>query len=263
MLRSRTGSDRSISTANITAMKSKPPLIGITTHGQRETGIFGLRSDYVDAVRRSGGVPILLPPGDPEETVFILERVDGLIFSGGGDIDPAIYNGTLHPTIYNVDSTRDRFEFALAQRALETDIPMLGICRGLEVLLVASGGSLIPHVPDQFGEAIAHRSHQSLPSEHSVQIVSGSRLAKVIGSTEATIVSWHHQAAHTVPLGWRVSAQAPDGVIEAMEHKYHPWAIALQWHPELSVNDPQQRIFQAFIEAAYTRTSLTTSDLLI
>lgn len=242
-------------------MKLKPPLIGITTPlvefttpAQRETQLFCLRSDYVEAVRRAGGMPILLPPGEPEESTLLLERVDGLVFSGGGDIDPSIYNGEPHPTIYNIDVKRDRFELALSQLALSTDVPVLGICRGLEVLVVATGGNLVPHLPDEFGEFVVHRMEQSIPSEHTVQIAPGSRLAQVIGTTETTIVSWHHQATRTVPLGWRIAAQAEDGVIEALEHKHHPWAIALQWHPELSLNDPQQQsIFRSFIAAAQNR----------
>lgn len=232
----------------------KPPLIGITTTGQRGTGSFCLRSEYVDAVRFSGGHPILLPPGEPEESALILERVDGIILSGGGDIDPAIYDGAPHPTIYSVDSERDRFEISLAQLALNTDVPILGICRGLEVLVVATGGSLVPHLPDEFALVVVHRAEQALPTEHSVYIAPESCLAKVIGETEATVVSWHHQASRTVPLGWRVTAQAADGVIEAIEHEHHPWAIALQWHPELAINDPlQQRIFRAFVAAAQNR----------
>jgi putative glutamine amidotransferase len=110
----------------------------------------------------------------------------------------------------------------------------------------------VSHLPDEFGEAIAHRTYQSRPSEHSVQIAPESLLANVIGATEPKIVSWHHQAVRTVPSGWRITARASDGVIEALEHEHHPWAIALQWHPELSLNDPQQqRIFQAFVAAAH------------
>lgn len=231
-------------------MKAKPPLIGITTTGQHDTRLFCIRGEYVEAVRQAGGLPILLPPGETD-VAAILDRVDGLIFSGGGDIDPAVYNGQSHHSIYNVDPQRDRFELALAKLVLKTDIPVLGICRGLEMLVVASGGSLIPHLPDEFGEAVIHRTHQTRPSEHRVQIAPDSRLAAVIGATEPQIVSWHHQAVRTVPASWRTVARAPDGVIEALEHEYHPWAIALQWHPELSLNDPQQqRIFQAFIAAA-------------
>lgn len=239
-------------------MKSKRPLIGITTAGQLDTSLFCLRSDYVEAVRLAGGLPMLLPPGEPDLEA-ILDRIDGLLLSGGGDIDPVHYNGQPHPTVYNVDLQRDRSELALAKLVMNTDIPVLGICRGLEVLVVASGGNLVPHLPDEFGEAIAHRSHQSRPSKHTVQIAPESRLASVIGATESQIVSWHHQAVCTVPDVWQTVARATDGVIEALEHKHHPWAIALQWHPELSLHDPQQQqIFQAFITATRSCPSAVT-----
>lgn len=235
-------------------MKLNPPIIGITTSGHNITGSFSLRGEYVQAVRSAGGIPILLPPGEPEESSAILEQVDGLLFSGGGDIDPAAYNGSPHPTIYNVDPERDRCELALANLVLGTDIPVLGICRGLEVLVVATGGSLVAHLPDEFGEEVVHRAAQLLSIEHSVQIAPGSLLNTVIGTTQATVVSWHHQAVSIVPPGWRVTARADDGVIEALEHERHPWAIAVQWHPELSINDPlQKRILRAFIVATQNR----------
>lgn len=235
-------------------MKSQPPLIGITTSGQHLAGNFCLRREYVEAVRSAGGIPILLPPGQPEEAATILEQLDGLIFSGGGDIDPASYNGSPHPTIYNVDSERDYSELALAQLVFNTDMPVLGICRGLEVLVVATGGTLVSHLPDEFGEVVKHRADQLHSVEHSVQITPGSLLNTIVGTTKIKVMSWHHQAASTVPLQWRVTARAEDAVIEALEHKSHPWAIALQWHPELSSNDPlQQRIFQAFVTAASIR----------
>ena len=229
---------------------TQPPLIGITTSGKQLTGSFYLTHSYVDAVRAAGGIPILLPPGEPSEGATILRQVDGLIFSGGGDIDPAIYQGQPHPTIYNVDPERDRSEISLAQLALTQTLPILGICRGLEVLLIATGGSLVPHVPDKFGEEVFHRAEQLRPIEHSVKITDGSCLAKMMAATAATVVSWHHQAADTVPSEWRVTAKAADGVVEAIEHQHHPWAIALQWHPELSPGDPlQQGIFQTFVAA--------------
>jgi len=242
-------------------MKSIPPLIGITTSGRLITGSFCLPGLYAEAVRSAGGIPILLPPGEPEEGAVILEQVDGLIFSGGGDIDPAFYNGTSHPTIYNVDPERDRAEISLVKLVLATDIPILGICRGLEVLVVATGGSLVPHLPDQFGEVVIHRVEELRSIEHDVQIFPGSRLATMMGTTQAKVVSWHHQAASTVTLEWRVTAQAADGVIEAVEHQHHPWAIALQWHPELSINDPlQQGIFRAFVAAAGTRKAVLSQQ---
>ncbi len=232
---------------------SRPPIIGITTYGRQESGQFCLMGTHVEAVRIAGGVPILLPPGE-ENLSTVLNLVEGLIFSGGGDIDPVTYGGLPHSTVYLVDQERDAFDLALAQLALQREIPVLGICRGLEVLIVASGGSLITHVPDEFGLDIAHRADLRQPIEHSVQIKSSSRLAKILRTTEATVVSWHHQAVRTVAPEWQIAAYAPDGVIEALEHKHHPWAIALQWHPELSLNHPpQQQIFQSLIQAARTR----------
>lgn len=228
--------------------------IGITTLGQSELGHYRVAGAYVEAVRLAGGLPILLPPGETNPAA-ILEIIDGLIFTGGGDINPVTYNGSPHPTIAGIDSQRDTFELTLAQLVLNTDIPVLGICRGLEVLVVMSGGTLIPHVPDEFGETVAHAANR-LTTKHLVRIAPESRLAKIVGTTEAMIVSWHHQAASIVPPEWRITAYAADGVIEAIEHERHPWAIALQWHPELSLNDPlQQRIFQSLVEAARTRKS--------
>ena len=233
---------------------TQPPLIGITTSGKQLTGSFYLTHSYVDAVRTAGGIPILLPPGEPSEGATILNKIDGLVFSGGGDIDPAIYQGKPHPTIYNVDPERDRSEISLAQLALAQALPILGICRGLEVLIIATSGSLFPHLPDEFGEGVFHRAEQLRPIEHDVKISADSRLATMMAATEATVVSWHHQAANNVPPGWRVIAKAADGVIEAIEHQHHPWAIALQWHPELSPGDPLQRgIFRAFIAASIHR----------
>ena len=239
-------------------MGFQPPLIGITTSSQMLAGSFCLSRLYVEAVRSAGGIPVLIPGGEPDSST-ILSRLDGLILSGGGDIDPEIYNGKSHVTIYNVDRERDRSEISLAQLILSTNIPVLGICRGLEVLVVATGGSLIPHLPDEVGEVVIHRAHQSSSIEHSVKIAANSRLAEIVGATELNVFSWHHQAASIVPQEWNVTAQAADGVIEALEHKHHPWAIALQWHPELAIHDTlQQRIFQAFIHATSTKTATNT-----
>ncbi len=241
--------------------KIRPALIGITTYGRKEAIPFSLPSAYLDAVRIAGGVPVLLPPGDSDPAI-LLEPLDGLIISGGGDISPEFYNGDTHPTIYSVDSERDIFELSLAQFALKNHIPVLGICRGLQILTVVSGGTLIPHVPDVYGTSVAHRLEpepgKRLPTQHMVKINSESRLAKVIQKTQIPVVSWHHQALHTLPSGWRAVAHATDdGVIEAVEHQYHPWAIGVQWHPELSVNDPNhERIFKAFVQATYIQKGL-------
>ncbi|MBE9178394.1 gamma-glutamyl-gamma-aminobutyrate hydrolase family protein [Oculatella sp. LEGE 06141] len=235
-------------------MTHAAPVIGITTYGRNEAGEFCLWGTYIDAVRSAGGIPLLLPPGEPHLDQ-VLSRVDGLIFAGGGDIDPTHYGGEVHPTLYKLDAERDRFELALATAALQHDLPLLGICRGAQVLSVASGGRLIPHVVDVFGNDVVHRVAQSQHTHHWVNVLPDSRIARIVGVTTMEIVSWHHQAVESAPPGWQAAAYAADGLIEALEHIHHPWAIALQWHPEMSASyDPlQQRIFHAFIAAARSR----------
>jgi len=233
--------------------KSRPALIGITTYGRKDAFPFSLSSAYINAVLAAGGVPILLPPTIQVDPALLLEPLDGLILPGGGDIDPDRYGEGQHPSIYSVDSERDAFELSLARFALDHHIPVLGICRGLQILMVVSGGTLIPHVPDVYGTSVMHRLNpepgKRYSIDHTVQINAESRLANIIQNTHISVVSWHHQAVRTVPPGWRATAHSlEDGVIEAVEHEQHPWAIGVQWHPELSPNDPNhQRIFQAFV----------------
>lgn len=230
---------------------TQPYVIGITTFNQNQDGHYHLASADVEAVRLAGGLPVLLPPNETDPGA-ILEFVDGLIFPGGGDLDPATYNGSAHPAISMVDPKRDAFELTLATLALKTDIPVLGICRGIGVLNVASRGSLVTHIPDEFGKLVVHTGKPTV--EHLVRIEPQSRLAGVVGATEVKVVSGHHQSVRNIPPGWRIAAYALDGVIEAVEHKAHPWAIGLQWHPELAIDDPiQQRIFHALVAAARAR----------
>ncbi|MGA7933940.1 MAG: gamma-glutamyl-gamma-aminobutyrate hydrolase family protein [Kovacikia sp.] len=227
------------------------PIIGITTYSRNEAGEFQLPGAYVDAVQQAGGVPILLPPNQPDP-VRILDILDGLIFSGGGDIDPQLYGGSHHATVYLVDSERDEFELILAKQALISRIPTLGICRGMQMLSVASGAELVTHVPETYGEAIAHRlEHPRRPIPHDVQVQPESQLARIVGKTDITVVSWHHQAVKTVPDIWKIAAYAADGLVEALEHPQHPWMLTVQWHPELSPEDPvHQSLFQALVKAA-------------
>lgn len=231
--------------------KQRLPVIGITTYSRNEAGEFYLPGAYIDAVQLAGGVPILLPPNQPAPAQ-LLAVVDGLIFSGGGDIDPQRYDGEHHPSIYLVDAERDEFELALAKAAIASQIPVLGICRGMQILSVASGANLITHVPDVYGETVTHRlDHPRRPIAHDVQVQPHSRLATFLGKTDITVVSWHHQAIKAVPSGWMAIAHAKDGLIEALEHQHHPWMLAVQWHPELSPEDPtHQRLFQALVETA-------------
>jgi putative glutamine amidotransferase len=228
------------------------PLIGITTSGRTDTGHFRLSTSYVDAVRRAGGIPILLPPGEPFQAE-LLERLDGLILSGGGDIDPAYYGGRPHPTMFSIDAERDGSELALVRQLVERGTPALCICRGAQVANVALGGTLVEHLPDEVGDEVIHRSPPDSPAAlHSVSVQPDSRLAAVMGQHEVRPVSWHHQAAREVAPELRVVAQAADGTIEALEMPNHPWLIALQWHPEITAGDDpsQQRIFEALVAAA-------------
>ncbi len=231
----------------------KPPLsisiIGITTYGRNDKGQFYLTGAYVDAVRTAGGLPILLPPGE-KNIDTILELVDGVIFAGGGDVGPNRYNGVNHPTIERVDSERDDFELELARRIFKARQPVLGICRGLQILNVASGGDLFPHVPEKFGEHIRHRKDDHV-NTHPVEFERDCQLAGIFGEQSVSVVSRHHQAANHISADWRVAARSADGVIEALESRLRPWLLAVQWHPEAALDDPHQRkLFQALVVAA-------------
>jgi len=228
----------------------RSPIIGITTYGRKKDDEYHLPGEYVDAVRIAGGLQILLPPGE-KNVGPILGVIDGLIFAGGEDIEPSIYGGNSHSTISAIDKGRDEFELALAEEALRNSMPTLGICRGSQLLNVATGGKLIEDVPDEIGDSIRHRLNADEASDHSVKIEQGSRLAEIMGSNELNVKSQHHQGMRTVPEVWQISAQAPDGVIEALEHKTHPWMLAVLWHPEMSPEDSyHQRIFKALVEAS-------------
>jgi putative glutamine amidotransferase len=228
-----------------------PPLIGLTTYGRDENNKFYLPAEYVEAVRRAGGLPVLIPPGEPSWRQ-LFRHIDALLLTGGGDIDPALYGGICHETIYNLDPKRDQDELMLAREAVASELPIFGICRGAQVINVALGGTLIEHLPDVVGDAVPHRSPPRLPTRHPVKVTAGSRLARILAQTELSPASWHHQAVRTVAPKMEIVARAPDGIVEGMEMAEHPWLIAVQWHPELTAaDDPvQQRLFASFVQAA-------------
>lgn len=236
------------------------PIIGITTYGRSESDVnsthydehYALPADYVDAVRRAGGVPILLPPGEPRWRAW-LEIVDAIIVSGGTDVVPTHYNGRAdHPELRPADVPRDETELALTQLILdEAQTPSLFICRGVQVLNIAAGGSLHEHIPDIRPEDI-HRGPDGKWSVQLVQVDPSSFLHSVMGVDAANTYSGHHQALKIVPERFVVSSLAPDGIIEAIEDQHHPWLLGVQWHPEKSAaNDPsQQRLFDDLVRAA-------------
>lgn len=236
------------------------PLIGITTYPPNDQDRVELPAEYVAAVRRGGAEVVLVPPGvgDPPA---LLGRLDGLVLSGGGDVDPARFGDGPHETVYSLHPERDRDEIAMARRVLETDLPTLAICRGSQILNVALGGTLHVHLPDVVGDAVVHRDEPAIlrgrsgPLPHEVAVEAGALVAEIMEAEHVTPMSWHHQAVDRLGDGLRAVAWAPDGTIEATQHDSHPWLASVQWHPELTADrDPtQQRLFDALVRVAQER----------
>lgn len=235
----------------------RPPLIGITTYHRERQGRprFTLPDSYVDAVRGAGALPVLLPPGEPRVD-DVLDRLDGLVLSGGGDLDPARFGGGAHPSVYFVCEERDAFELALVRRALEREIPTLAICRGAQVLNVALGGDVHLHLEDVVGTGVPHRVSQDEHTHHPVRLDPASRLAELFQAEAlGSIASWHHQAVDRLGSGLVPVAWAPDGTVEALELPDAPFLTAVQWHPELQIEDgsPQRRLFEVLCGVAAER----------
>lgn len=223
--------------------------IGITTYERHPDHGWTLPAAYGGAIRAAGGIPVLLPPGeeDPQEW---LTRLDGLILAGGVDLSPSCYGADPHPQTEQWDPERDQTEMGLLQAALSWPHPVLGICRGMQLLNVVSGGSLIQHLP-AWSTAVEHRRGTGDPIPHAVRLEAGSRLAQMYGGEEEMeIVSWHHQGIERLGEGLRAVSWAADGLIEAVEGQNHPWLVGVQWHPELSRDRIQPRLFQAFVHQA-------------
>ncbi len=234
------------------ADSGRAPVIGLTTYGPEVEGLlasFSLPQLYVDAVAASGGIPLLLAPSEIPlaETLDVL---DGLIIAGGGDLDPALYGGREHESVYMVNPTRDRFELDLARTALASHgIPVFGICRGMQVMNLALGGDLDTHVPDVYGDQVAHRLPPRQPTEHEVCAEPGSALEKICGVAEFPVCSWHHQSVRRLGRDVEAIAHAADGVVEGIVYTDHSWAIGVQWHPEMQLpgDERQKRLFDALV----------------
>jgi putative glutamine amidotransferase len=226
------------------------PLIGISSYGRAgERQTFSLPCEYVDVVRLAGGVPVVLPAVEGE-IPELLDVIDALILPGGGDVDPAHYGGVRHDANYGISSERDGFELALARAALaRRDLPILCVCRGMQLLNVALGGDLVSHIPDRYGDRIAHRHPELKPVVHPVRIDPESRIGSILGVTELTVQSVHHQAVGRLGTGLRAVAWSDDGVIEAVESDNHRLLMAVQWHPELGAlgDERQRRLFEALV----------------
>lgn len=224
-------------------METSLPRIGLTTSVAIETVndetriSYTMPSDYVRAVRAAGGLPVLLPPGETQLDP-VLDLVDGLIFIGGADIDPARYGEReIHPKTAGINQEHDEFELALLQRAWERDVPTLCICRGIQVLNVARGGTLIQDLPDQRASDLEHQQRSQGMKRgdvgHTVQMTAGPNpLQEIIGAETAEVNIFHHQAIRDVAPGLEVLATAPDGVIEAVHDPAKTFMLGVQWHPE-------------------------------
>jgi len=212
--------------------------------------------DYLESVRRAGGEPIEVVVGGeaPEQ---ILSRVDGLMLTGGGDVDPKLYGEKPHGTFQEAETGRDAFEIALARTAIARGIPLLAICRGMQVLNVAMGGTLIQDIPSQITGALQHSMPQPRAgSAHEVWVSKESKLSTLLkdhmedGET-CHVNSRHHQSVKDVAKGFEVTATSPDGVIEAMEKPEAPYCIAVQWHPENFWRTGEFReLFEGLVQAA-------------
>jgi len=234
------------------------PLIGLTTSRNTSASgipIISVTEAYVQAVLRAGGLPVLLPVGlSSAHFAALRSRLQGIIFTGGGDIDPARFNGTPHPRVYDIDPDRDAMEIALVNQAAAEGLPFLGICRGIQMVNVALGGSLYTDIQDQLQGSLKHDWFSDYPRDHpahEVELVPGSRLSGILGSPVVKANSLHHQGLLDIAPGLRVTAHAPDGLVEAVELPQHPFGLAVQWHPEwLPEDDAMQGLFRAFVAAA-------------
>ena len=209
--------------------------------------------DYADCVVHAGGVPVLLPNVPPRAAAALLAGLDGLILAGGWDIDPATYGREPEAKLGLVEQERDRLEVALVRAAYEAGMPIFAICRGVQMLNVARGGTLMQHIPASVANALRHEQKDVAPDalSHHVDIVAGTRLHELARATRARVNSFHHQAVDVVADGFVVSARAPDGVIEGIEDPGQPFCLGVQWHPERAPRDPLSRVlFEHFVQAA-------------
>ena len=237
---------------------SVPPLIGITAgNDPSHPDFYVLRWDYVRSVELNGGVPVVLAPSGAALHPALLSRLDGLMLTGGLDIQPSLYGQGAHPAVTKTSAERDEFELKLLRVALEADLPVLAICRGQQVLNVALGGTLIQDLPSQVGTTVSHddKARPRAGIAHRVTLVPGSKLHALLGADEIEVNSFHHQAIGKPGRGLVPAAFAPDGVVEGVELPGARFVVGVQWHPEAFWHEPQLfgPLFRALVEAAARR----------
>jgi putative glutamine amidotransferase len=207
---------------------------------------------YARAVEEAGGLPVVLPPLEHAAIEPLVDRLAGICLSGGPDLDPAAYEADPDPHLGPVEPDLDAFELAVARRADELAIPILGICRGCQAMNVARGGTLHQHLPDVTDGSVVHRQKESgREPTHTVRIEPGSRLAGIVGDDELDVNSFHHQAVDRLGRGLRAVAWAPDGVVEGIEDEGSALYLGVQWHAETLVHfDRHAALFEALVAAA-------------
>ncbi len=245
-----------------------PALIGVTTselraagqvrrrrHGEPARVEMALGLPYLRAIERAGGLPVVLPPLSLDRISPLLDRLSGVLLSGGPDLDPAAYGRTSHPELGRTEPQLDAFEVQLAREADARGLPILGICRGAQALNVARGGTLHQHIPELTDGSIAHRQREpGTQVTHDVRIASRSTLATVIGSRRAAVNSFHHQSVDRLGDGLRAVAWADDGIVEGIEGSGASLLLGVQWHAETLVDDPAQlALFRRLVAAGEER----------
>ena len=232
------------------------PTIGLTLDAEPPGGYskspwYALRQNYCEVVARAGGLPVLLPH-EPEQAEAYLDRLDGLLVTGGAfDVDPALFGAKArHPTVKTKDR-RTAFELAIVTGALQRDMPVLGICGGQQLLNVVLGGTLIQHIPDEVQASLVHEQpNPRTEAGHVVRVARGTLLHRITGADQLAVNSAHHQAAKDIGQGVVVNATAEDGVIEGIEHPGYRFCLGVQWHPEYLISPGDGRILEAFVAAA-------------
>jgi len=226
-------------------LSTSQPIIAVTAgkgNPASKPVMVSIKDEYVTAITRNGGIPLLVSTGMDVETIpGMLSRVDGVLLTGGSDLDPHLFGGGSNPKVYGIDPARDAFEIALVNYLVKSGIPFLGICRGIQVMNVALGGDLYLDIADELPAALKHDyfTPTFAPDKlsHSVSVEKGSKLAGLVGDHTFKVNSRHHQALKDLAEGLKVTAYAEDGIIEAVELPSHPFALGVQWHPESLQSD--------------------------
>jgi putative glutamine amidotransferase len=233
------------------------PLIGITTRNGKDSNghpLTALQHSYTNAIMKAGGLPILIPSMLAEEDFLDLySRVAGILFTGGGDVSLEYFNGSDHPRIGEVDKGRDITEISLMLAAVNDGKPVLGICRGAQVMNVALGGTLYTHIHDQLKGALDHDYPGDLRRVlvHPVNMDENTHSVEIFGETLLMVNSLHHQGLKDIAPSLRAVGYSPDGLVEVVELPDHPYAVSVQWHPEwLTDQLPMQRLFKSFVDAS-------------